>query len=710
MTESERALAALHLRARVALAIAILAFVGIAREAELISGDVPARALAVGLALAGAAGIEQLATRRMDRHAASTVGTLAEFFAFALGLALFDRFHPLTPAAFLWPIAFGTVALRRTYQLYLALVGGAIVVEIAILRPGSAAPDVIGALGWAALYLSSAALAGALGQSYRRAQRQTESAYASVATVTAATSYPELGRILVAYAERALDLPQDAAAVLLFDDRGIGVFNAVDARGVDPERRARFRLSGADLERIRSLAGPDGAFVSAGAAFGAAGAAPDELRNGWPFILPLRDARRLVGFAVFASQRARRITAERRAELGRVAGQVATTAVWIRGGKALEGRRAALASVLELKDSDRAEMQVAMWLARSAREVTRTGNAAVIQDMAGGLCRVVYALGLPAADVTTGCLPMLDEARRRGAAVVVTDGGRERRIELPAFLRAGAAALLPIHGHGTYLLIHHAEREGLSAGDLQLLVTLCDQAAGLLADTYAASGAAVPLARSRRVEPRLVALAAHLGGVATPVDAEARARIIDALRLAIEGNQPSLAGSGERVAALAGALADELQVDAATKEALYVAALLRDVGELGIDRRVLDTPGALSVTDRDIVRGHPALGETILAAVGYLVEAARIVRSHHEHWDGTGYPDRLSGTAIPPGARILRVADAFVAMTSERPYRTALRPAEALAALISGSGTAFEPAAVEAFVALSRSGRMPLLS
>jgi HD-GYP domain-containing protein (c-di-GMP phosphodiesterase class II) len=130
------------------------------------------------------------------------------------------------------------------------------------------------------------------------------------------------------------------------------------------------------------------------------------------------------------------------------------------------------------------------------------------------------------------------------------------------------------------------------------------------------------------------------------------------------------------------------------------------VGELGIDRKVLETPGELSEDQRQIVRSHPVLGETILLALAFLGEAARIVRAHHERWDGTGYPDELAGEQIPLGARILTVADAFVAMTSERPYRAPLRPAEAMGLLIAARGRAFDPNVIDAFVASNASGEM----
>ena len=708
MTQAELALAALHLRARVVLAFAVLVFVGVAEETDVAGPEIPARALALGVALAVAAAIEELAARRARRNVAATAGTVAEFFALAVGVALFSRYQPLAPALLLWPIVLGAVAMPRTYLLYLAAMGTAIVVEIGVLRPGTALEEIVGGLAWGALYFAVSMLAGALGARFRRFQRRTESAYASIATITAAISYSELARILFAYAERALDLPQESPAALLFDDRGIGTFSAIEANAIDPERRARFRIAGPQIETLRGLAGADGAFVAGSAAFATDGSAPDELRSGHPFVLPLRDARRLVGFAVFAAQGRRPLTAERRAEFARVAEQVATTAVRLRGGQAIDAQREALAGVLEAHSIDRAEMQVATWLARSARDIASAHGVAVLQDVPNGGSRVMLALGLGGADIERGCAALVSEARRRGVAVVVTDGATERRIKLPDFLRVGATALLPVGGQATYLLVHEPERDGLSSGNLQLLVQLCDQAATLLASAHGTAQRIAMPAPAHALELRLAAVAAHTGGLARVAEAESRARIIDAFRLAIEGNQPTLAGSGERVAAVAGALAEALAVDDDGRDAIYVAALLRDVGELGIDRRVLDTPGALSEDQREIVHRHPLLGETILATLSYLGDASRFVRAHHERWDGTGYPDRLAATDIPMGARILAVADAFTAMTSERPYRAALRPAEAIAAVIAGSGTAFDPAVVDAFVTLNAAGKVDL--
>src|SRR5205814_7184260 len=210
-------------------------------------------------------------------------------------------------------------------------------------------------------------------------------------------------------------------------------------------------------------------------------------------------------------------------------------------------------------------------------DIAMAHDVAVLQDQADGGSRVLYAIGLTAAEVERGSGPLVEEARHRGVAVVITDGARERRIELPPFLRVGATALIPVRGQGTYLFVHEPQREGLTSGILQLLVALCDQAATLLASAYAPPAAVSP---GPAIERRLAAVVAHTRGASLGGERESRARIVDAFRLAVEGNQPVLAGSGERVAGIAIAIASALEVDPAARDDLYVAALLRDVGEL----------------------------------------------------------------------------------------------------------------------------------
>jgi response regulator RpfG family c-di-GMP phosphodiesterase len=129
---------------------------------------------------------------------------------------------------------------------------------------------------------------------------------------------------------------------------------------------------------------------------------------------------------------------------------------------------------------------------------------------------------------------------------------------------------------------------------------------------------------------------------------------------------------------------------------LELAAHIHDVGKIGCPDAVLTKPGKLTPEEwYDILR-HPAMGADFLAGIDELTEVATIVRHHHERMDGEGYPDGLSGDAIPPLTRILAVADAFEAMTSDRPYRPALSWDDALAELRANAGTQFDPLVVTA--------------
>ncbi|MGH2499738.1 MAG: hypothetical protein ACRDF0_06585, partial [Candidatus Limnocylindria bacterium] len=279
VTESDRHLQAIVVRARVALALATLGFVGVAQQAGLLPAEIAVRALAVGLALAFAAGVDELLARRNHLVGASA-GTLCEFFAFAIGVALFHPYASLAPALLLWPIVGAAAFLRPLFVVYLGALAAAMVLEIELLtEPGL--PDVIGALGWGALYVSVALVAGAFFAAFRRAQRHTETAYASIATLSAASSHGELARILFAYLESTLDLPGDAPAALLVTERAGDTLAAVEARGIDPAARARFRLSAKDLSRLGALAG-SGVWVEPRLLPGAA--LPDALRGGVLFV------------------------------------------------------------------------------------------------------------------------------------------------------------------------------------------------------------------------------------------------------------------------------------------------------------------------------------------------------------------------------------------------------------------------------------------
>jgi response regulator RpfG family c-di-GMP phosphodiesterase len=126
--------------------------------------------------------------------------------------------------------------------------------------------------------------------------------------------------------------------------------------------------------------------------------------------------------------------------------------------------------------------------------------------------------------------------------------------------------------------------------------------------------------------------------------------------------------------------------------------LLHDVGKIGIPDGILQKPGPLTPAERRKMQTHTVLGEQMLGGIAFLQgEGLRIVRSHHERWDGKGYPDGVAGTDIPLGARVFAVADSLDAMTSDRPYRRALRWDEASEEIVAQAGKQFDPDVVDAF-------------
>ena len=160
------------------------------------------------------------------------------------------------------------------------------------------------------------------------------------------------------------------------------------------------------------------------------------------------------------------------------------------------------------------------------------------------------------------------------------------------------------------------------------------------------------------------------------------------------------AESARRIAVpdLAARVARRLGLDAEEQELIRVAGGLNDIGKLALPDDLLAKPGPLDEAERRTVEQHPQIGYRILASLG-VDPVATWVLHHHERWDGRGYPARLSGDQIPLGSRILFVADAFEAMTSDQPWRRAMPPAAAIAELQRCAGTQFDPHVVEAFAA-----------
>lgn len=160
----------------------------------------------------------------------------------------------------------------------------------------------------------------------------------------------------------------------------------------------------------------------------------------------------------------------------------------------------------------------------------------------------------------------------------------------------------------------------------------------------------------------------------------------------LEAADATLVAHGAGVARLAVELGSRLGIADERLDTLCRAALLHDTGKRYVPREVLDKPGPLLTHERQLVEAHAAVGATMLLQAGLHAEAA-IVRNHHERWDGTGYPDRLRGDAIPLESRIILVADTFDAMTSDRPYRAAIPEAAALAEIERVAGSQLDPSA-----------------
>jgi putative nucleotidyltransferase with HDIG domain len=163
----------------------------------------------------------------------------------------------------------------------------------------------------------------------------------------------------------------------------------------------------------------------------------------------------------------------------------------------------------------------------------------------------------------------------------------------------------------------------------------------------------------------------------------------------LEAADATLVEHGAGVAGLAVAIGRRLGVGGERLVTLCRAALLHDIGKRYVPREVLRKPGALLAHERQLVEAHPAVGASMLLQAGLLSEAA-IVRHHHERWDGTGYPDRLHGDAVPLESRIILVADTYDAMTSDRAYRAALSRAAALAEIRRSAGSQLDPACAAA--------------
>lgn len=185
---------------------------------------------------------------------------------------------------------------------------------------------------------------------------------------------------------------------------------------------------------------------------------------------------------------------------------------------------------------------------------------------------------------------------------------------------------------------------------------------------------------------------------------------VKAMVNALEAKSPWTRGHSERVAAYAQEIAFEMNLKEELRKEVTIASLLHDIGKIGTFGDILEKDTGLSKDEYDIVKRHSVQGADILKGIKRFENVALMVRHHHERMDGTGYPDGLKGDKVPIGARIVYVADAFDAMTEERPYRPSLTIYDAVSELQKNAGTQFDPFVVEAWIRVLDTQKNLLLS
>jgi diguanylate cyclase (GGDEF)-like protein len=282
------------------------------------------------------------------------------------------------------------------------------------------------------------------------------------------------------------------------------------------------------------------------------------------------------------------------------------------------------------------------------------------------------------------------DGRLAGAVADATEDPRVR--DLPVTEKAGIGAYVGVplrlsdgSLHGTLCCVSHLPHPGVGERDLRFMHVL----ARLIAD--------------RIDQDRLAGENTRLLGV----DASIRA-----LLAALDARDHYTGEHSDSVVRLARLVAQEL--DASLEEVTEVeqVAMLHDIGKIGVPDSILHKPGELDADEWRLMRRHPEVGAQIVASIASLAHLAPAVRAEHERWDGGGYPDGIAAEDIPLASRIVLACDAYHAMTSDRPYRRALAPEQALAELTSNAGAQFDPRVAEALVRLlvrSSAGLTPLV-
>jgi HD-GYP domain-containing protein (c-di-GMP phosphodiesterase class II) len=251
---------------------------------------------------------------------------------------------------------------------------------------------------------------------------------------------------------------------------------------------------------------------------------------------------------------------------------------------------------------------------------------------------------------------------------ITAEGGIGAYIGVPVMLSDGAV-------YGTFCCLSHEPMPELRDRDVQFLKVLAQLVAHQVEED----------ARVRELR-RL----------------EMAAGNVSALLVALAARDGYTEQHSTAVVDLALAVGRRLGLDSAALADLEHAALLHDIGKIGVPDAILGKPGTLDATEWVEMRRHPQIGEAIVASMPALSHLAPVIRAEHERWDGGGYPDGLVGRQIPLAARIVFACDAYHAMISDRPYRAALPREEAIAEIERNAGTQFDPDAAAATIAVAR--------
>jgi len=323
------------------------------------------------------------------------------------------------------------------------------------------------------------------------------------------------------------------------------------------------------------------------------------------------------------------------------------------------------------------------------RNRTGAGFAVVMVDM-DGLKQINDTCGHQGGDERIKAVAECLKQTVRGSDLVYRVGGDEFMVLLPGERAWGALTHAQrLHGHadraGVSVTAGIAESIGTESSET--LIRQCDLA----------------LYEAKRLQRNTVVYTPGLeplpGVTATQPDLHHQQLVATALARAVDAKGLSAPNHCETVSEICALIGRELGLDPQRLEQLRLAGLLHDVGKIGIADSILLKPATLGLEERAIVASHARIGHDILNGAD-LREEADWVLQHHERWDGAGYPAGLSGEAIPLESRVILVADAFEAITADRPYRAGRPPEEALEELVAHAGTQFDPSCVAALCAV----------